>query len=665
MKRVGLFRKPYRCWAWLIGLGFLLPGVTFSSEPDPAAVAFGSHPAFWGARLSPDGKRISYLRMHESDLPVAEVFDIEKGQRNLLLASAKDTFDISECFWANNERLLCSFYSVYRDGALMYPVTRLVGVNADGSRMKVLLQQPLSRKGVRYQFQDQIVDLLAEEPKHVLIAMPDREGLGVARLDIYKGTTRTVERPHSTVRDWMADGEGEIRLRQKLNKREIEWQARASGSGKWKTLHEERLVDLSQSYLPLGFGEGADELIVSKYHEGKNALWVEDLAGEAPDRLVFSHPDVDLANVARVGKKQRLAGVGYITDRLHYHFFDEKIRGIHDRVVPLFSGEQVEVFDESWDGRFYLVKVSSDVSPGKIYRFDSKRNELALFADQYPKLKGSSLASMKSLEYPARDGTTIPAYLTTPPGATDGPRPTVILPHGGPHSRDVWGFNWLVQYLAARGYLVFQMNFRGSGGFGEDWLGEGGFRDWRTTLNDITDGARYLVETGQADPERMCIAGWSYGGYAALLSGIEESDLYRCVVSIAGVSDLEKLIDEKKKFLTGKRTQEYIGRNREVLKAGSPAQRAKEMGAPTLLFHGDEDINVRLTQSEKMHKALKKAGKEVTFIEYEEVEHSLRRNTIRIDMLSRMGVFLDAHTQPRSELEGATASVASSAGAGL
>ena len=665
MERLGRFVRSLCFYLLALSLGLVAPKASLSNEPDPAAVAFGSYPAVWNARLSPDGKRVAFISMHESDLPIASVFDIERKQAQLIAASVKDEFDLRRCDWANNDRLLCSFYSIHKDGSRMYPVTRLVGVDADGSRMKVLLQNKLSRDGVWSQFQDDVVDLLVDEPKHILIAMPDRDGLGVARLNIHSGTTRIVERPNSQVRHWMADGEGEIRVRQKLNKREIEWQARASGIGKWKTLHEEKLVDLSQHYAPLGFGEGPDELIVIKHHEGKAALWAEDLSGRTPDRMVFSHPDVDVATVVTAGRDQRLVGVGYMTDRLYYHFFDQKLKQIHDRILPLFPGEQVEVFDENWDGRFYLVGIASDLSPGRIYRFDSEKNELALLVDQYPALKGRSLASMKSVEYLARDGTPIPAYVTSTSEGTPGPRPAVILPHGGPHSRDVWGYDWLPQYLAARGYLVLQMNYRGSEGWGEGWLGEGGFRDWRTTLNDITDGARYLVETGQADPERMCILGWSYGGYAALLSGIEEPGLYRCVVSIAGVTDLNDLIKERKKFLTGKRDQEYIGRDQEILKNGSPARRAKEMGAPTLLFHGDEDINVRLAQSKKMHKALKRAGKDVTFIEYEEVEHSLRRNAVRIDMLERIGDFLDTHTQPRSGPEGATASVASAGGGGL
>jgi len=656
----------FKWLAVLVSLGLFLPGFAQSNEPDPAAVAFGSYPTLWGARLSPDGKRILYLRMHESDLPIAKVFDIEKRENNLILSSVKDEFDVYRCVWANNDRILCSFFSAHKDGSRIYPVTRLVGVNPDGSRMKVLMQSKLLMEGIRHQFHDRIIDLLPEDPKNVLIAMPDREGLGVSRLNIYSGRSRDQERSNSTVRHWISDGHGKVRVRMKMSKRKIRWEGRSSGSKKWKLLHEEELTDLKQYYHPVAFGESRNELLVSKRHDGKVALWAEDLSGEVPDRLIFAHPEVDISYLRMTGKHQRLVAVGYVTDRLHSHFFDEKLENIHDRLSPIFSDQEITVYDESWDGRYYLVESTSDISPGTLYRFDSEKNQLLRLFNRYPKLKETQLAPMQSLEYPARDGTLIPAYVTTPTTKEEeGPLPTVILPHGGPHSRDVWGYDWLPQFLAARGYRVLQVNYRGSSGFGEGWLGEGGFRDWRTAMDDITDGARHLVETGQADPQRMCIVGWSYGGYAALLSGIEEPDLYRCVVSIAGVSDLEDLIRERKKFTGSRRDHEYIGKDQEILKAGSPARRAKEMGAPTLLFHGDEDINVRIAQSEKMNRALKKADKEVTFIKYDEVEHSLGRNAVRIDMLDRMGEFLDTHTQPLSEPGSTSESVTSSSGSAL
>jgi dipeptidyl aminopeptidase/acylaminoacyl peptidase len=202
---------------------------------------------------------------------------------------------------------------------------------------------------------------------------------------------------------------------------------------------------------------------------------------------------------------------------------------------------------------------------------------------------------------------------------------------------------------------VLQSNFRGSGGFGADWSGEGGFRDWRTAIGDVNDGARHVVSAGVADPERICILGWSYGGYAALLAALEEPGLYRCIVSIAGVTDLPLLIDHMRDYSGWRRVREFIGRDDDVLERGSPLRRVAEIAAPVLLFHGDRDINVRIDHGRRLAKALEAREKPVEFVEYEGAEHGIWRNRFRIDMLERIGRFLERNTRPRDPAQPAAA----------
>jgi dipeptidyl aminopeptidase/acylaminoacyl peptidase len=379
------------------------------------------------------------------------------------------------------------------------------------------------------------------------------------------------------------------------------------------------------------------------------ALWSEDLANDRKGNLVFSHPEVDVGGSYQLGKFRRMVAVGYSTDRNHLHYFDDTIEQISDRISASYPGQQARIADESWDRRSYIVHISSDRESGFFYRFDAEKGQLSRISPQYPKLQGISLSPMKPMYYEARDGKRIPGYLTLPASVPKGGMPAVVLPHGGPESRDYWGYDWLPQFLSARGYAVLQSNYRGSGGLGDDWSGQGGFRNWRTAIDDITDGARHLVESGVADPRRLCIVGWSYGGYAALMSAVEEPELYRCVVSIAGVTDLPMLIEDSREYLGWRSAKEFIGKDQNVLASGSPARRADEIRAPVLFFHGDEDINVRIGHSEKMARALKRKKKDVEFVEYEEAEHGIRRNRYRVDMLDRIGRFLDRNT--RSEIE--------------
>jgi dipeptidyl aminopeptidase/acylaminoacyl peptidase len=634
-----------RASIWIVVLFVIAPGSN-AAPPDPLAVAFGTMPALWGVRLSPDGSKVSLLQMHPDDLPILRILDLTTGKVNIALASTKDGFDIQWCDWANNERLLCGFAAVAR-GWDAYGVTRLVAVNADGSAMKVLLQRKLRDQFA--QFQDRVVDWLVEDPKRVLVVMPNNKGATLNPLDIYSGSTGSAIEKHAGFVHWITDGRGSPRLYRYMSEDQIRWSYRLSGKKKWHLLDKWKMTDLDHDFQPIGFGEDPDKLLVFKPHDGRSALWLVDLKEEEEDELVFSSPEVDVDGVERLGKFKRIVAIGYSTDRPHLHFFDESVEKISEMLTTHFEGKGVGVIDESWDRRYYIVHVSSDRDPGSFYRFDAQQNQLLAIAPQYPPLQSQPLSPMKSIRYPARDGAEIPGYLTLPAAGTEGALPTVILPHGGPESRDYWEFDWIVQYLAAKGYAVLQSNYRGSGGYGSDWTGEGGFRAWRTAINDLTDGAKYLVEEGISDPKRVCVVGWSYGGYAALMSGVEEPDRYRCLVSIAGVSDPAMLIDDYRHFLNRKVAQKMISRDQEVIKRGSPLKRASEIHAPVLLFHGDQDLNVSANHSKKMAKALKRAKKPVKYIEYEDVAHSIRRNGYRVDMLDRIGSFLDTHIgQPAS-----------------
>ncbi len=610
-----------------------------AASPDPLAVSFGTMPALENVRMSPDGSKVSLLKMHPDGLPILMVLDLEKGSANLALASTPDGFDIQWCGWANNERLLCGFMAI-TGGWTLYAVTRLVAVNADGSEMRVLLQHKKSRQFD--QFQDGIVDWLVDDPRRVLVLEGVDKGVVLKSLDIYTGATDSAIEKLLGGGGWMTDGRGTARLFLYTGKYDNRWRFRRSGETEWRDLHEWKRTDVHHSYDPVGFGEDPDRLLVFKPHDGRVALWSVDLKGEKQDEVIFSHPEVDLDGVLTIGKFERIVAVGYSTDRPHLHFFDRAASDVSEKLSAHFADKIVAVIDESWDRRYYIVFVGSDRDAGAYYRFDVQQNQLLQISPQYPLLESRSLAPIKAIRYPARDGAEIPAYLTLPVGA-DRPFPAVILPHGGPESRDYWGFDWLPQFMAAKGYAVLQSNYRGSTGYGEDWAGEGGFRAWRTVVNDLTDGVAYLVSQGIADPARICAVGWSYGGYAALMSGIEEPDRYRCIVSIAGVTDLQMLLDDARFFTNRKEEQAFIGRDSDVVKMGSPAKRAAEIRAPVLLFHGDRDINVPIDHSKKMAKALERKKKSVEFIEYENVEHQIARDRYRVDMLDRIGAFLDAH----------------------
>jgi dipeptidyl aminopeptidase/acylaminoacyl peptidase len=216
----------------------------------------------------------------------------------------------------------------------------------------------------------------------------------------------------------------------------------------------------------------------------------------------------------------------------------------------------------------------------------------------------------------------------------------VILPHGGPSARDFWGFDWLSQFLAARGYAVLQPEYRGSAGFGDAWLNENGFRNWRTSIGDIAASAKWLAAEGIADPQRMAIFGWSYGGYAALQSAATEPSLYKAVIAVAPVTDLALLKEEARNFTNGQIVEDEIGSGPHVAD-GSPVRHAADIAAPVLLVHGDLDSNVNFEQSQKMESALKDAGKQCELIRFKGLDHQLNDSDARAEMLTRAGELLE------------------------
>ncbi len=242
------------------------------------------------------------------------------------------------------------------------------------------------------------------------------------------------------------------------------------------------------------------------------------------------------------------------------------------------------------------------------------------------------------------DGTAIPGYLTLPPGkAETRGLPAVILPHGGPSARDEWGFDWIAQFLAHRGFAVLQPNYRGSAGFGDEWLKENGFKSWRTSIGDVVDAARWLVAEGIADPDKVSIVGWSYGGYAALQAGVIEPQRFKAIVAIAPVTDLAQLKLEARDYSNAKLIEEEIGSGAHI-EQGSPQRNVEKLQAPVLMFHGDLDINVNIAQARNMDAKLRAAGKASTLVEYEGLDHSLVDSNVRAQMLDRIAAFLDANT---------------------
>jgi dipeptidyl aminopeptidase/acylaminoacyl peptidase len=344
--------------------------------------------------------------------------------------------------------------------------------------------------------------------------------------------------------------------------------------------------------------------------------------------------------VIRSASGQRVIGYTFAEEKRRAEYFDPEYKTLVSALshalpnLPMVSVERANA-----DGSKVLIFAGSDNDPGRYFVFDKKTKNLAEILLVRPELENRKLANVRPVSVKSRDGMMIPAYLTLPPGKEAKNLPAVVLPHGGPSARDEWGFDWLAQYLAAKGYAVLQPQYRGSAGFGDAWLMQNGFKSWKTSIGDITASAHWLADQGIADPKRLAVVGWSYGGYAALQSEVTEPSLFKAVAAIAPVTDLAMLKRESENYTNRQIVADFVGSGPHIAE-GSPLRHAAAIRVPVLLVHGDLDQNVDVLESEKMDAALRAAGTQVEFLRFKSLDHQLEDRAARTEMLTKIGQLL-------------------------
>jgi dipeptidyl aminopeptidase/acylaminoacyl peptidase len=367
--------------------------------------------------------------------------------------------------------------------------------------------------------------------------------------------------------------------------------------------------------------------------------------------ILYQDPQYDVGTPLIDEWTGRNVGVVVAHERYEYHYFEPAMQALQRGVEAQFPGLDARVESLSRNRDKAIVIVQSPTLPPTLYFLDRTSHRATKIASTYPALSQSDLGEMKAYPYKARDGMNIEAFLTLPPGRKPEGLPVVVLVHGGPDDRDVVGFDWWAQFLANRGYAIFQTNYRGSSGYGAAYTAAG-LQQWGLKMqDDISDGVKKLVADGVADPKRICIVGANYGGYAALAGATFTPDLYACAASFAGISDLTldmRRIQETTnanssfyKFVTSRIGDPVHDEIR--LAATSPALHADQVKIPILLMHGSADSTVRIEQSEAERDALQRAGKNVQYERIEGDDHYFTLADTRIEMLRKLEAFLAAN----------------------
>lgn len=644
------------------------PVIAQSGPPtklDSSGALFGVRETVQQMDISPDGNRVVYVTPGPGRTSAVFVAELAGGTPQQVIQSGGNPDRLNWCNFVNNSRLICNIVGQIEGGGMLVGFSRLIAVDTNGKNVK-----PLGQRGSQYdsrirQFDGEILDWLPDADGSVLMArdyVPEEgttgtkrsrtaNGLGVDRIDVSTLSVTPVEVASKTADFYITDGRGNVRIKAYQPERggtaqltpRIEYQYRLPGSKDWQAFSswEDRA-----GMVPINVDADSNSAYVLKNLSGRLALYRVKLDGSMASELVYKNDKVDVDNVVRIGRGSRVIGVTFAEDKRSVVYFDpeyQKLAASLGKALPNLPN--IDFLGASADNNKLLIQAVGDSDPGRYYVYDKRSKALNEIMLARPALENVTLASVKPITYPAADGTAIPAYLTLPPGKENARgMPAVVLPHGGPSARDEWGFDWLAQFLAHEGYAVIQPNYRGSAGYGDGWNKENGFKGWQTSISDVTAAARWLTTQGIANPDKLAIVGWSYGGYAALQSGVTDPALFKGIVAIAPVTDFGMVKKEARGYTNWRNVIDQIGSGAHI-EQGSPLQNVEKITAPVLMFHGDMDSNVGVEQSRKMDASLRASGKASELVVYEGLEHSLIDSNARAQMLDRIAAFLSKNLQ--------------------
>jgi dipeptidyl aminopeptidase/acylaminoacyl peptidase len=635
----------------------LLVASSAHAAPPPAS-AFGRAPAVVDAEISPNGQRIAILG-GTSEQRVVSIATIDQAGMPMLQLGPVEGVGVQ---WAGDDHVLARIAFWEKEAPrYAYRFERNVVVNTQAKAVARLLDNDTFSRAL---VQQPVFRITGESPPQAMVMGLIERGemanawdtrlkrrdedyvISLWRTDPATGKGAMIDRGNPDTYWWTVDATGRPRVRLDINQltHRFSVHGRAAGEGQWKLAWDGKDFRSRRHYY--GYSEATDSILLAN----SGRLMSRRLSDGAETPL---GTDVPGFNPQVIWDEHKFAPVGIATggERPNFEWLDPEIGAAHAVLARAFKSQVVWLWSWSRDRNRYLAFASTPSSPPVWYLYDRARKEISPIGEEYPELKGVPMGSTRWITYKARDGMDIPAYLTLPPGAAPGAKhPLVVLPHGGPATRDDYGFNYLVQFLATRGYAVLQPQYRGSWGFGDafEFAGRG---EWGGKMQtDLLDGIAAVARSGEIDDGRVCIVGVGFGGYLAQGGATLQSGAYRCAASFAGISDLGSYLNEKSR--TYGREGAVMDELREEMGAASSSrlmdtspyrQAAKAARTPILLVHGDQDTFISIEQSERMAGRLKSMNIEHEFLELKEENHFLVRSANRTLFLEALERFLGKH----------------------
>jgi dipeptidyl aminopeptidase/acylaminoacyl peptidase len=649
--------------------GALLCGhaLAAASRAQPPIADFFNNPEFSDAVLSPSGKYLAVRLGRKNSRDMLGVVELDTNSVKVV-GNFSDA-DIGRYAWVNDNRLV--FTATDKDLAQgdMRFAPGLYAINRDGSGFRQLAMRngkPFitngSSTGARelLPWHTYLMDQNGAQDSD-LIYVQDRDLSGpgqlnhidLVRLNTVTGRIASVtERPGDSTW-WLLDAQGEPRLTTVKDKGTSSMYYREPATKAWRKLGDyDSYTGKGADFRPLAFGPDGTLYVVSWRNSDTAAVYTYDLAtGKLADQPLVKLDGYDFQGQL-IMSKDKLIGVHHLTDAVGTTWLDPAMQAMQAQIDKLLPNTvNLLTVPRRPESPWVLVTAYADIWPKRILLYNSATQKLTLVGASHPAISPNDMAQTRLVHYKARDGLSIPAWLTLPRSGNQ-KLPMVVLVHGGPYVRgSTWGWDPQVQFLASRGYAVLEPEFRGSTGFGIKHF-VAGWKQWGLKMqDDIADGTRWAIEKGYADSKRICIAGASYGGYATLMGLIKDPDLYKCGVEWAGVTDINLLYDGSWNFTSDMPDgykqygmPQLVGdqvKDAEQLKATSPLLQASRITQPLLMAYGTADIRVPLPHGTKFYKAVRQTNPNVEWIEYDEEGHGWKLPKNRIDFWGRVEQFLN------------------------
>jgi dipeptidyl aminopeptidase/acylaminoacyl peptidase len=621
-----------------------LPSMVQAAPPPIiSAEDFGALPFLFSPEISPDGRRAVAGSVISGKKAVV-VADLAGADYALQKIALPDNVEVLSTSWAGSGQVLMSLLVPGKIYEVEYKSSRLAVYDLAAGKLSWATDKVGGLDGDNILFVD-------PEGKYLLLSAQRSffDPPSVLRVDLQTMKSKQVVAPRPGVWSWHVDATGVVRAglgrsggRWWLFYRESE-AAPFRKIAKGGSNDEVKMTDVEMLFPAAGTDKG---YVIANKATGRYGIYRYDFAADAIGEAVFEHPEVDVEGVTFSSRTRDIDAVTYVDDRDRIVWLDPAMKALQVRLDKALPKAINRVVSRDAADRNMIVASGSASDPGSYYIFDRQKGELREFARPYSTLDGKVLAPVEPVRYEARDGLSIPAYLTLPAGRDPKGLPLIVLPHGGPFARDKWQYETWVQFLANRGYVVLQPNFRGSTGYGKEFVDRASGEFGRKMQDDLDDGVRWLTARGLVDPKRVCIMGASYGGYAALWGAARNPDIYRCAISFAGISDVSEMLRyDRSRFAATRYIKDWRERIRGEGGLGevAPIKHAAKIRTPLLIAHGKDDHIVPHSQSVRMHTALKEAGHAHEYVLYEGEGHGFSKVENSVDFLKRVEAFLKKH----------------------